>query len=79
MFSYNYKTGNIMQFERRIVRWEKRGSELRFYTQDRGFKGYFSRHELKEFAKFVQWLTEQRGCSFGADIDAFCRAELRDA
>ena len=70
MFSYNCKTGNIMQFDKRVVRWEKCGDELRIFTKYKGVKWYLSALEMEDFRKCVKWLIEQHGCDFGPDINA---------
>ncbi len=77
MFSYNIRTGNIYEFEKRIVRWEKDiNGVLRFYTIQKKCKCYFCEYELKEFCKTVKWLIEKCGCDFGEDVNnyitAFC-------
>lgn len=69
MFSYNYKTGNIMEHDRYIVRWEKYAGGLYLYTKRGGTKHYLTQFEIGEFAKTVKWLIEQHGCDFGEDVN----------
>ena len=56
MFSYNMKTGNIMQFGRRVVRWEKHCGGLYFYTIQKKCKCYLTQHELAGLKETLKWL-----------------------
>lgn len=76
MFSYNTKTGNIMQFDKRVVRWEKNCGNLYFYTIQKKCKCFLSQYEISELVQTIKWLREQHGCDFGEEINQFATSYL---
>ena len=72
MFSYNFKTGHIYEFGKRIVRWEKdENGIMKFYTVQKKCKCVLRGYELSEFCKTVKWLVEEKGCDFGEDVNNY--------
>lgn len=68
--SYNIKTGNLMIYDRYIVRVHWYGNTLRFWYRKNGCMNYLAKLELEDLKKAIRFFVE-RGADFGKAINSY--------
>lgn len=68
--TYNVKTGNLLMYDRYILRREEWKDGIRFWFKYRGTKRYLCQLEMEDLKSFLRWALE-RGMDFGDDVNAF--------
>lgn len=74
LFSYSYRTGNIYECEKHVVKHEKTApGKFQFFTVQKKCKLILRGNELSGFLRFAAWMLE-RGADFG-EINDFILSE----